>query len=171
MDKRTRGSVGWAGVAHLSLCFEQTLYRTFHMCFLPNFSSFGYSVSEEIIFFRNQPIRNKNCLWWPSLLTDQDEISNLYRGPSGRCFLPSFGWFDQAVSEEKIFRNRPIRKKNCLWGPYLVTNQEEVSILYTRPSMGASNQVSVHLANRFQRRRFFRNRPIKNKNCQWPQVC
>jgi hypothetical protein len=58
-----------------------------------------------------------------------------------------------------------------LWGPYLVTNQEEVSILYTRPSMGASNQVSVHLANRFQRRRFFRNRPIKNKNCQWPQVC
>ena len=21
-------------------------------------------------FFRNQPIRNKNCLWWPSLLTD-----------------------------------------------------------------------------------------------------
>ena len=33
-------------------------------------------------FFRNQPIRNKNCLWWPCLLTDRDEISNLYRGPS-----------------------------------------------------------------------------------------
>ena len=31
-------------------------------------------------FFRNQPIRNMNCLWWPCLLTDQDEISNLYRG-------------------------------------------------------------------------------------------
>jgi hypothetical protein len=34
------------------------------------------------IFFRNQPIRNKNCLWWPCLLTDQDEMINLYRGPS-----------------------------------------------------------------------------------------
>jgi hypothetical protein len=33
-------------------------------------------------FFRNQPIRNKNCLWWPCLLTDRDKMSNLYRGPS-----------------------------------------------------------------------------------------
>jgi hypothetical protein len=33
-------------------------------------------------FFRYWPIRNKNCLWWPCLLTDQDEMSNLYRGPS-----------------------------------------------------------------------------------------
>jgi hypothetical protein len=33
-------------------------------------------------FFRNQPIRNKNGLCWPCLLTDQDKISNLYRGPS-----------------------------------------------------------------------------------------
>jgi len=23
-------------VAHLSFCFEEALYRTFHMCFLPN---------------------------------------------------------------------------------------------------------------------------------------
>jgi hypothetical protein len=30
-------------------------------------------------FFRNQPIRKKNCLWWPCLLTlliDQEEMSN-----------------------------------------------------------------------------------------------
>jgi hypothetical protein len=33
-------------------------------------------------FFRNQPIKNKNDLWWPCLLTDWDEMSNLYRGPS-----------------------------------------------------------------------------------------
>ena len=33
-------------------------------------------------FFRNQPIRNKNCLWWPCLLTDRDKMSTLYRGPS-----------------------------------------------------------------------------------------
>ena len=32
--------------------------------------------------FRNQPIRNKNGLWQPGLLTDRDEMSNLYRGPS-----------------------------------------------------------------------------------------
>ena len=33
-------------------------------------------------FFRNHPIINKNCLWWPCLLTDWDEMSNLNRGPS-----------------------------------------------------------------------------------------
>ena len=33
-------------------------------------------------FFRNQPIRNKNGLWWPCLITDRDEISNLKRGPA-----------------------------------------------------------------------------------------
>ena len=43
------------------------------------------------------------------------QMSNLYRGPSlvHRCFLPSFGSFGQVVSEEKIFRNRPIGKNNC----------------------------------------------------------
>jgi hypothetical protein len=33
-------------------------------------------------FFKNQPIRNKNCMWWPCLLTNRDEMSNLYRGHS-----------------------------------------------------------------------------------------
>ena len=32
--------------------------------------------------FRNRPIRNKNCMWWPCLLTDRDEMSNLHKGYS-----------------------------------------------------------------------------------------
>ena len=32
--------------------------------------------------FRNQPIRYTNCLCRPCLLTDQDKMCNLYRGPS-----------------------------------------------------------------------------------------
>jgi hypothetical protein len=32
-------------------------------------------------FLRNQQIRNKNCLWWPCLYMDRDEISTLYREP------------------------------------------------------------------------------------------
>ena len=34
------------------------------------------------VFLRNEPIRNKNCLWWPCLLKDQDEMSKFYRGPA-----------------------------------------------------------------------------------------
>jgi hypothetical protein len=32
--------------------------------------------------FKNRPIRNKNCMWWPCLLTDRDEMSNIHRGHS-----------------------------------------------------------------------------------------
>ena len=38
---------------------------------------------------------------------DQNEMSTLYR-----CFLPSFGSFGQAVTEEKNFKNQPITNKS-----------------------------------------------------------
>ena len=71
-----------------------------------------------------------------------------------RCCLPSFCSFGQAVSEEKIFLNRPIRNKNCLWRPWLLMDRDEMSNLYRGPSIDASYQVSVHLAKQFRRRRF-----------------
>ena len=84
-----------------------------------------------------------------------------------RCCLPSFGPFGRAVSEEKIFRNRLVRNNNCLWQPCLLIDQDKMSSLYRIPPIYASCQVSVHLAKWFQRRRGFRNRPIRNKNCLW----
>ena len=74
---------------------------------------------------------------------------------SHRCFLPSFGSFGQAVSEEKNFqKKKPIRNKNRLWLPCLLMDRDEMSNLYRGPSIDASYQVSVHLAKQFQRRRF-----------------
>ena len=70
-----------------------------------------------------------------------------------RCFLSSFGSFGQAVSEEKIFKNQPIRNKNCLWRPCLLMDRDKMSKHYRGPSINASYQVSVHLAKGFQRRR------------------
>jgi hypothetical protein len=61
-----------------------------------------------------------------------------------RCFLPSFGSFDQTVSE--IFKNRPIRNMNCLWRPCLLIDRDEMRTLYRGSSIDASYQVSVHLA-------------------------
>jgi hypothetical protein len=62
------------------------------------------------------------------------------------------------VLEEKIFKNRPIRNKNCLWWPGLLTDQNDISNHNRGLSIDASYQVSVHLANlakQFQRRRIF----------------
>ena len=87
-------------------------------------------------FYINQPIKNKNCLWRPCLLSDRDEMSNLYR-----YFLLCFGSFGLAVTEEKILRNRPIRNKNCLWRSYLLTGRNEMSNLYRGPSIDTSYQI------------------------------
>ena len=70
-----------------------------------------------------------------------------------KCFLPSFGSFGQVVSEEKLFLNRPIRNKNCLWRPCLLMDQDKMCNLYREPYIDLSYQVSVHLAQGFQRRR------------------
>ena len=61
----------------------------------------------------------------------------------------NFGSFGQAVSEEKIFKNRLIRNKNCLWRPCLLMDWDKMSKVYRGPSY----QVSLHLAEGFQRRR------------------
>ena len=108
-----------------SVLNEQSLQRTFQGCFLPSFGSFGKVASEEKIFqkFTNQkqelPVaamfvngsgRNQQSLQWTC----------------HRCFLPSFGSFGLANSEEKIKKNRPIRNKKCLWRPCLLMDHDKM---------------------------------------------
>ena len=103
--------------------------------------------------FRNRPIRNKNCLWWPCLLTDRDAMSNLYRGPSiDASYLVSVHLATHF--QRRFLRNRPIRNRNCLWRPCLLTDRDEMSNLYRGSSIDASYQVSVYLGKLCQRRRF-----------------
>ena len=116
------------------------------------------------------------------MLMDWDEMSNLYRGPSieasyqvsvllagfrGIYLYRDFLHFEYRClylnksylsfnRKEDFFRNQPIRNKNCLWWPCLLTNWDKMSNLYRGPSIDTSYQVSVHFAKRFQRRRFFK---------------
>ena len=89
-------------------------------------------------FFRNHPIRNKNCLWWPYLLADLDEMSNHNRG----------------LSIDTSYQDR-----------------DELSSLYREPPIDVSYQVSVHLAKRFQRRRFLEIDQSKRRIACGSHVC
>ena len=103
-------------------------------------------------FSRNRPIRNKNFLWRQRLLTDRDELINLYREPSiYASYKVSVHLAKRFQRRRFFFRNQPIRNKNSLWRPCLLTDRDEMS-LYRGPSIDASYQVSVHLAKQFQRR-------------------
>ena len=97
--------------------------------------------------------------------TDRDEMSNLYRGPSIDASYQVSVHLAKRFQRRRLFRNQPIRNKNGLWRPCLLTDRDKISNLYREPSINASYQVSVHLAKWFQRRRFYKNRPIRNKNC------
>jgi hypothetical protein len=68
--------------------------------------------------------------------------------------------------EEFFFRNQPIRNKNCLWWPCLYTDRDEMSNLYRGPAIDASYQVSVHLAEVFQRRRLKCEKLTTDAGCQ-----
>ena len=63
-----------------------------------------------------------------------------------------------SVHLAKQFQSRrflePTRDNNCLWQPCLLTDRDEISILYRGPSIDASYQVMVQLAKQFQGRRF-----------------
>ena len=104
-------------------------------------------------FFRKHTIINMNCLWRPCLLMDRDEMSNLYRGLAIDASYQVSVHLARRFQRRRFFLNRPIRNKNCLWWPCLLMDRDKISNLQRGPSIDASYQVSVHLAEGFQRRR------------------
>ena len=116
----------------------------------------------EFLFIQPSSCKGKDCFFKSANQKQELSVVAMFANGLGRnehslqrifhrCFLPSFGLFGQVVSE-KIFRNRPIRNKNCLWWPSLLTDHDEMSDLHRRSSIDASYQVLVYLAKRFQRR-------------------
>ena len=101
--------------------------------------------------FRNQPIRNKNCLWWPCLLTDWNYMSNLYRGLSKDASYQVSIHLAKRFQRRRFFRNQPIRNKNCLWWPCLLTDWNYMRNLYRGPFTDTSYQILIHLAKRLEK--------------------
>ena len=62
-----------------------------------------------------------------------------------------------AVSEENFFFKLANQKQELPVAAVFVNGSELNEHLYRGPSKDASYQVLIHLARRFQRRRFFRN--------------
>jgi hypothetical protein len=70
---------------------------------------------------------------------------------------------DHAVSEEKIFKNLPIRNKNCLWRPCLFVDWDEMSSLYRGPSIDATSYGKLTVKLPLGNKQKFTNFAIANK--------
>ena len=75
-------------------------------------------------------------------------MSILYRGPYIDASYQASVHLAKRFQRRRFLKNRPIRNKNCLWQPCLLMDRDEMSNLYRGPSIDASYQVSVHLAQR-----------------------
>ena len=104
-------------------------------------------------------------------------MSNRYRGSSKDASYQVSVHLAKRLQRRRFFRNQPIRNKNCLWRPCLLTDRDEMSNLYRGYDIDASYQVSLHLAEGFKRRRLIcekltddrRRTPSdgKSSNCLW----
>jgi hypothetical protein len=83
---------------------------------------------------------------------NRDEMNKLYRGPFKDAPYQVSFHLAKRFQRRRFFRNQPIRNKNGLSRPCLLTDRDEMSNLYRGPAIDASYQVSVHLVKRFQRR-------------------
>ena len=138
----------------------QSLERTFHKCFSSSYGSFGYAVSE--MNFQKSTNQKQEQPVAAMFVIGSEVNEQSLQTTFHRCFLPNFDLFmvhlAKRFQRRRFFRNQPIRNKNCLWWPCLLTVQDEMSNLYRGPSIDAY-QVQVHLAKQFQRRFFFNSVP------------
>ena len=103
-----------------------------------NFVSFGLTTSE--FFFLEIGQSEAKLPVVAMFMTDWGEMSNRYRGPS--IDASSQVSFHLALQfQRRFFRNRPIRNKNSLCRPCLLTNRDEMSKIYREPSIDASYQI------------------------------
>ena len=120
--------------------------------------------------FRNRPIRNKNCLWWPCLLTDQNGMSKSNKGPSIDAS------YHVSVHLTKLLQSRrllEIDQSETLLpvAAMFVNDRDKMSNRYREPSIDASYQVSVHLAKHFQRRRFLEIDQLETRIACGSHIC
>jgi hypothetical protein len=79
-----------------------------------------------------------------------------YRGPSKDTSYQMLVHLAKQLQKRTFSRNQPIRNRNCLWRPCLITDRDEMSNRYRGPAIDASYQVSIHLAKWFQKGRFLK---------------
>ena len=159
--EQIKDSVGWSSVVHLSFCFDETLYRSFHTKFEINWNN-GF---RDI--FLNRTIAKRTA----------------YGGNIGCMIVTKYGNFVQdsqyMISTKKQFIVSSCRRREDFFlipanqkqgfpmATMFSSNQDEMRNLIEVFQYMLPVKCCFHLNKWFHGRIFFRKRPIRNKNRQW----
>jgi hypothetical protein len=93
----------------------------------------------------NMATTGDSCFWLADFLESSPlkPFGQMNQRTFHRCFLPSFGSFGQAVSEDKNFTNQPIRNKSHLWWQCLLMDRDEMSNRLLIPSRSITNMATT----------------------------
>ena len=100
-----------------------------------------------------------------------EQNCNLYRGPSIDASYQLLAHMVKWFQRRRIFLNRQIRNKYCLWRTCLLMDQDEMCNSYRGPSIDASYHVSFHLTKLFQSRRFLEFHQSETRTACGGHVC
>ena len=146
---------------------EQSLQRNFHRCFLPSFGSFGKAISEEN--FQRSTNQKQELSVVAMFVNGSGQNEQSQQRTFYRYFLLSLVSLAKRYQWRK--KNHPIRYKNRLWRPCLLTDWDGMSNSHRGTSIDASYQVSVHLAKLFQRRRFLEIDQLETRIACGSHIC
>jgi hypothetical protein len=90
------------------------------------------------------------------------QMSNIYREPAIDASYQVSVHLAKRFQRRRVYKNIPIRNKNCLWRPCLLMDRDEMSNRNRGLSIDASYQVSTH-----SEEKNLKNQPIRNKNHLW----
>ena len=114
--RRKRTRIAYGGYVYVRIRTKWAIFVEDLLYMLPTKDKFIWQFQRRFLF-RNQPIRNKNCLWRPCLFSDRDKMSNLYRGP------PIDASYQVSVHLAKWFHRRFLKltnqKKKIAYGSHV----------------------------------------------------
>ena len=108
----------------------------------------SYILSTKFLFiwpsgFRGEDLflywlaRNKNCLLRSCVLKARDDMNNLYRENVIYTFFHVSAHLANRFQRRRLCLNWPTRNNNCLRRPYLLTDRDNMNILYRWPVIDA----------------------------------
>ena len=89
-----------------------------------------------------QPIRKKNYLWWPCLVSDQDKIRKLYKG------IPTDAPVQKLIHLAKHFQRRLLnvstnQKHESSMATIFLTDPDKMRNFHKAHSIDAPNQIFI----------------------------